>query len=403
MSKEYKRGLVTGILVAVVLGSILVGLSIGFNVGLGKNQSFLKKISNKVQMIEAYMDRYYIEDIDEDKLAEGVYKGMLQSLDDPYSTYYSKDEYQQMLQTFNGVYCGIGASVTKDIKTEEISFVKPYENGPAYKAGIRSGDVLVSVNGDDVTKDDLSEVVSKIKGEKGTEVTLQVIRDGKKDEPLSFTMKRDDVEIESVAYEMLNGKIGYISISDFDDKTPTQFENAITALDQKGQKGMIIDLRNNGGGSLEAVIKMLDLVLPEGKLLTTITGEGKEKVYTSDAKNQINIPISVLINGNSASASEVFAGAVQDFKTGSLVGTKSFGKGIVQSVFELEGIKDGSAIKLTTSKYNLPSGRGIHKVGLTPDIEVTLPSELQKLAIIPKDQDTQLQAAITDVQAKITK
>lgn len=361
-----------------------------------KNEQTIE-IINKINKLEALIDKYYMEEVDKEKYADGIYKGLLASLGDPYSTYYTEKEYKALLESSSGIYVGIGATVTQNVSTGIISIVKPFVTGPAYKAGVLPGDILYKVAGEEVTGLDLTEVVSRIKGEEGTKVTILIIREGEA-EPIEFTITRRMIEVPTIEYEMLEGNIGYIAISEFDEVTAEQFRNAISDLDSKGQVGLIVDVRDNPGGLLDTVTDMLDRMLPEGLIVYTEDKNGKREEKHSDGKESFDKPVAVIINGNSASASEIFAGAIQDYGIGTVVGTTSFGKGIVQSIIPLF---DDTAIKVTVSKYYTPKGRNIHGVGIKPDVEVDLEDELKKQVVVDKEEDNQLQKAIEVIKTKL--
>ncbi|WOO35103.1 S41 family peptidase [Anaerocolumna sp. AGMB13020] len=357
------------------------------------DQDILKKIDK----LEGLIDKYYMEKVDKNTMAEGIYKGLLQSLDDPYSVYYTKEEYTALMESSSGVYYGIGATVSSDVKTGVLSIVKPFVGGPAYEAGLLPGDVLYKVNEEEVTGKDITEVVGKIKGEEGTTVNVTIVREGEAD-PIEFTITRRKVEVPTIEYEMLANKIGYISISEFDEVTAEQFRQALADLEKQGQKGLVIDIRNNPGGLLDTVVDMLDRMLPSGMIVYTEDKYGNRDEYKSDSKEEFKKPLAVLINGNSASASEIFAGAIQDYEKGTIVGTTSFGKGIVQSILPLT---DGTAIKVTVSKYYTPKGRNIHKIGISPDVTVELDDALRQKVVIEKKEDNQLQKAISILNKEI--
>lgn len=357
------------------------------------------KIVEKLSLLKMLIDTYYLDEVDPENFATGIYRGFIASLNDPYSTYYTKEEYSNLLESSSGVYYGIGAVVSQDVKTGIITVVKPYEGTPAYNAGLLPNDIIYKVNGEEVTGKDLTEVVSKIKGKEGTEVVITIYRDGV-DEPMDFTIVRQKINIPTIEFEMLDSrnKIGYIQITEFDEITVSQFSDAVSQLERKGMKGLIIDVRDNPGGLLNSVVKILDRLIYKGLLVYTEDKNGqREEKYADDSK-QFNKPIVVLINENSASASEIFAGALQDYEKATIVGTTSFGKGIVQSVIPLT---DGTAVKLTISKYYTPKGRNIHGTGITPDVEIELDEELKKMVTIPHDQDNQLQKAIEIIKDKI--
>lgn len=357
------------------------------------------KINKKLNKLEALIDQYYLEEVDESAFADGIYKGLMESLGDPYSVYYTKEEFAALMESSSGVYCGIGATVSQDAKTGVISIVKPFVSGPAYDAGVLPGDVIYKVNDEEVTGVDLSEVVSRMKGDEGTKVNITVVRENET-EPIEMTIERRQIEVPTVEYEMLDNKVGYISVSQFEEVTADQFVNAVNDLDKKGQKGLIVDLRNNPGGLLNIVVEMLDRLLPKGLIVYTQDKNGAKEEFFSDGKEEFNKPMVVLINGNSASASEIFAGAIQDYGIGTLVGTTSFGKGIVQSVIPLD---DETAVKITVSKYYTPKGRNIHGTGIEPDVEVELKDELKQKVVIEKSEDNQLQKAIEVLMDKMNK
>ncbi|TAH69461.1 MAG: S41 family peptidase [Anaerolineaceae bacterium] len=348
------------------------------------------EIVEKLSVLQMLIDTYYLEDVDSDSFATGIYKGFVASLDDPYSTYYTKQEYANLIESSSGVYHGIGAVVSQDVKTGIITIVRPYKNGPAYNVGLLPDDILYKVEGEEVTGKDLTEVVSKIKGKEGTEVNITIYREGVTD-PIDFAIVRQKINIPTIEYEMLEDKIGYIQIVEFDEITISQFSNALKALEKQGMKGLVVDVRNNPGGLLNSVVDILDRLLPKGLIVYTEDKYKNRLEEHAEKPDRFNKPMVVLINGNSASASEIFAGALQDYEKATVVGTTSFGKGIVQKVIPLT---DGTAIKLTISKYFTPKGRNIHGTGIIPDVEVELDEELRQLITIPRDQDNQLQKAI---------
>ena len=405
MKNKFAAGVLTGLLSSLVLVIIVLSLQMwafpssgaGSNGSSGIAEDTETAILKKVGKLEDYIKDYYLEEYKEADFADGIYKGVVNSLGDPYSTYYTSEEYQKLIETTSGKYCGIGATVSQNYKTGIITIVEPFENSPAAKGGLKPGDVISKVAGKEVTGEDISEVVTNMKGEEGTEVTLEIIREGKT-EPFEVTLVRANIEVPSIQSELMDDSIGYIRITEFEDNTDEQFEEALAELEKKNMKGLVIDLRNNGGGSLETVVNMLDRILPEGMIVYTKDKNGKGMEFKSSDEEKLTIPLTVLINGNSASASEIFAGAVQDYGLGTLVGTTSFGKGIVQSVLPLD---DGSAIKLTTSKYYTPKGRNIHGTGIDPDVEIELDEKVAGKITIKKAEDNQLQKAISILKDKI--
>lgn len=327
---------------------------------------FKSEESQKMELLNSLIDRYYIGDVDETDLSEGVYKGYIEGLGDPYSVYYDEEETKQMSESLSGEFGGVGALMSQDRETGVITVLQVYDGSPAQEAGMRDGDTLYKVEGEEVTGEDLSDVVSKVKGEKGTQVTLTVLRaDTGEEEELTIT--RDTIEAQTVSCEMKEGNVGYIRITEFDTVTYEQYKEALEDLEDQGMERLIVDLRSNPGGNLDTVCDILDLMLPEGLIVYTEDKNGEREEYTSDEENQFDKPLVVMMNGYSASASEIFAGAIQDYGLGQVVGTQSYGKGVVQSVFDLQ---DGTSVKLTIAEYFTPNGRSIDGEGITPDVEV---------------------------------
>ena len=352
----------------------------------------LGQVKHKTGEIEALINAYYLDEIDGQQVEDTMYTGMVAGLDDPYSVYYSKEELESMEEATAGEYSGIGATLSQDPETKEISVVSCFTGTPAEEAGLLPGDVITGWNGSSVSDMELSELVSKIKTDPDEHVTLSIERDG---EELEVELTRRAVEIPTVEYEILEDQIGYIRLLEFDEVTAQQFEDAMADLEIQGMEKLIIDVRNNPGGVLQTVCDMLDQLLPEGMIVYTEDKNGKRTEYTSDEEHQFTKPLAVLVNGNSASASEIFAGAVQDYGIGTIVGTTTFGKGIVQKIFYLS---DGTGLKLTVAKYYTPKGHDIHKKGIRPDVEVELDEVLQNQSSISHEEDNQLQKAISVLQ-----
>jgi len=363
------------------------------------NTSLADDIYKRVGVVEAYIDKYYWkDDISDQKMSEYAAKGMVSALEDKYSMYYTKQEYEDSMTSVNGDYNGIGATVQMINETKEKVIIELQKGAPAEKAGLKVGDVIVMINGEDVSEKSLDDTVAMIKGEDGKKSVLAIVRKEKEKEvKKEITVVAEKIIIQSVSSKMLEGSIGYIHISSFDKETVKQFSTAIANLDKQGQKGMILDVRDNGGGSLEAVIAMLDELLPKGKLITEKSKLKGDTVYESTDKKHFDKPIVVLINGNSASASEVFAGTLQDRKVASLVGVKSYGKGVVQTIFSLQN-SVGGGLKLTTGEYFLPSGRSIHEEGLTPDVTEEYTGTSKELGA---EDDNQLARAVEIVKVKM--
>ena len=290
-------------------------------------------------------------------MKDGLYAGLLEGLDDRYSVYYTADEYAQTQVSMTGQYYGIGAGLAQDKDTMQVTITKVYEGTPSEGAGLRNEDVILSVDGTEADTMDVTDLVKLIRGEAGTTVHLEIYRPST-GENLSFDVERADVTLPSVSSQMLNDTIGYIRIESFEKDTANQFEKALAELEGEGLTSLVVDLRYNGGGLVDSVVQILDDILPEGLIVYTEDKNGHREEYRSSGDTHFDYPMAVLINQDSASASEIFAGAIKDYNYGTLIGTTTFGKGIVQSLFPLE---DGDAIKLTTAKYFTPNGNYIHQ------------------------------------------
>ncbi len=326
------------------------------------NAQSIQKLQTVEGMIRQYY--YYDDEIDTKVLEEGAYRGMIESLGDPYSTYYSAEELEELRNQTQGIYYGIGAGVSLDTETTLPKIVKVYDGTPAQEAGLREDDIIYEVNGESTYGMSTSDVVALIKGEENTSVNLTIVREGESDY-LSIDVARRKVNVPTVEFKMLNEDMAYIQISEFDDITVDQFAEALAMARGNNMKGLVLDLRSNPGGSLDAVVEIARMLLPEGLIVYTEDKYENRKEYTCDGTRQLEVPMTVLINGNSASASEILAGAIKDYGIGTLVGTTTYGKGIVQSVMPLT---DGSAVKLTISSYFTPKGNNIHKKGIEPDV-----------------------------------
>ena len=347
----------------------------------------------KVEYLEKLIDQEYLGDVDQDKLAEGIYAGLIYGLGDVYSRYYTAEEYAQETATTDGSYVGIGVSIQKN-KNGGVQIAECYEGGSGKKAGLIVGDVITAIDDTDVTDMELSEVVSLIKENKDKNIVLTVQREDE-ETPLQITVEVTDVELPAVFSEMLDDETGYIQITQFTGVAPQQYKDAFVDLKQKGMQKLVVDLRDNPGGLLTSVCEILRDILPEGLIVYTEDKDGNREEETCDGKNELHMPLAVLVNESSASASEIFAGAVQDYGIGKIVGTTTYGKGVVQ---ELRQLRDGSAVKLTVSNYYTPKGNSINKVGIKPDIEVKLASELLNKTEISHEEDNQLQEALKTLQ-----
>lgn len=406
--KKQKNGYWVGLLSGLLLAILLIG------VGVIVRQTYdifhAKKIGNlssreadrnvldeytssKVEVIEETIHQYYLEEADADVLENGIYNGMVNALGDPYSVYYSSEELEEIQMGTEGIYYGIGAYVSKGATDEFCMISGVIANTPAEEAGLREGDILYAIDGTMAAGMDTTEVVALIKGEEGTTVVLTIVREGEEDY-LEIPVERRQIESPTVNFEMMENQIAYIQITEFDDVTEHQFKDALTEVRAMGMKGLVLDLRSNPGGNLSTVCEISRMVLPKGMIVYTEDKYGKRDEYTSDGKNRLEVPAVVLVNEYSASASEILAGAMKDHGVATIMGTTTFGKGIVQRIISLS---DGSAVKLTVSKYYTPSGNDIHEKGVEPDIEVVFDSE----AYYENDYDNQLEEAKKVLEEKI--
>ncbi len=408
--RGFGKGVATGILgtivtltLVIVLGCKLTGTSIVLSLG---NSSTTKSSSildadtvAKINELKAYIDLYYYEDddIDEDTLRDSLYAGLIDGIGDKYSVYYNAQEYEDLKISTTGEYYGIGAGLKQDPDTMVVTISKVYEGTPSEEAGLMADDIITSVDGTDATTMEVSDLVQLIRGEEGTTVHLEILRPST-GETLSFDVERANVQLPSVTYEMLNDKVGYIYLQQFESGTADQFETAVNELTEQGMEALVLDVRYNPGGMVTSVVQILDDILPEGTVVYTEDKNGNRQDYTSDAEHYMDIPIAVLINGDSASASEILAGAIKDYNYGTLIGTTTFGKGIVQSIFDLE---DGDALKLTTAKYFTPNGNYIHGVGIDPDIELEYEYTGDADADYDKAYDNQIQKAIEVLEGQL--
>ena len=401
MEEKEKRssGFWTGFLTAMIIVCFVVCIVLCVKIfvravgGNGKNENDRLAenagVKQKVTELEDIIDKDFIDTVSDDQLSEGMYRGMMDALDDPYAEYYNTEEWIKMQNDTEGIYFGIGAYLMKDMDYLYPRVTGIIENTPTEEAGLKTDDIIIEVGGEEVYDMSLTDVVNRIRGEEGTKVHLKVIRgaDTSDREELEFDVERRKVETPTVTSEMMENDIGYIRISEFDLVTVDQFAENLAEVKGKNAKGLIIDLRDNPGGSLKSVVDIAGMLLPAGKVVYTEDKYGRQDVYECDGKHEIDIPMAVLVNGHSASASEILSGAIKDYKKGTLIGTTTFGKGIVQRIFELE---DHSAVKLTVSHYYTPNGNDIHKVGITPDVEL----EFDREAYEKDGTDNQLQKAI---------
>ncbi len=409
---KFWKGVMVGVFATAFVCLVTVGASIGIYMfgrqillragsgqgGSGQEASSdeaasldMNQVTGKLGVILDLINEVYLFDTDPAIEEAGIYKGLMYSLGDLYADYYTPEEMTAMMEETNGEYCGIGAMISQDRMTNVSTIIKVYKDSPAEEGGLLPGDILYKVDGLDVSGMDLDTVVSQyVRGEENTSVTLTVYRDG---EEVEVTMNRRKLEVQTVEYQMMDdGKTGYLLVTEFDTVTAEQFKSGIDGLLSQGMEQLILDFRNNPGGELNAAVSMVDYLLPDGQTIVSIADRnGVGETYTSEDGHELDIPTAILVNGNSASASEVFTGAMKDHDRATIVGTITFGKGIVQSLYTLQ---DGSGVKLTTEHYYTPDGTDLHGTGIEPDVTVELNEDLATMIEIPKDQDNQLTAAL---------
>ncbi|MBR6469997.1 MAG: S41 family peptidase [Lachnospiraceae bacterium] len=405
--KLIRKGRLQGFLITFIIMSVL-GAVIIFATGVlllsegSLDYSFIygspgksvldKKAEHKIETLQAIIEKNYLNDYTEEDLKDGLYKGMMEGLNDPYSVYYTKEEYDELTEDSEGVFEGIGAYLSQNPDTMVVTVTRPIPDSPAEKAGILAGDILVEVDGENVEGDDLNVTVAKIRGKAGTKVNIGVKREGR-DGVIRFDITRASVESMTVDSEMLDDSIGYIQIMEFDDVTYSQFMKAYKALQREEMTGLIIDLRDNPGGSVQTCVEIADELLPEGLIVYTEEKDGKREEYKSDGSSFYGGPLVLLVNGNSASAAEILTGAVKDYELGTVLGTTTYGKGIVQQILPLG---DGTGVKVTIANYFSPKGNNIHGVGIVPDEEL----ELDVDAYLDDGVDNQLDRAVEIIKEK---
>lgn len=348
----------------------------------------------KIRQIEKTLDTYYVEDYDKELAEELMYTGLAAGVGDPYTYYLSADSLAEQMEKNSGHFVGIGVEIyAGDDGYIVVSSVTP--GGPAEAAGILAEDKITEVNGESITGKTAADVSALVKGEAGTDVTLTIFREST-GEVLEKTVTRQDIQVKTVSWRMMDDNIGYIAITNFRENTYSQFKEALDMLEAEGMEKLVLDLRNNTGGLVKSAHEIGEELLPEGIMVYTMDKDGnREDTLCDDVYN--DVPLVVLVNGNSASAAEILAGAIQDTGRGQLIGTTTFGKGLVQRLFTLP---DGSGLNVTIQKYYTPNGTSIHGVGITPDYEVELPEEYAQQTNIPAEADTQLQKAVEVLSEK---
>lgn len=348
-----------------------------------------KDISKKLNQYREIIDKYYLGDVDETKLEEGAIKGYIEGLDDPYTEYISKEDMDSYLDDTMGNFVGIGIYMIKNTKYDKIQVLSTIKGSPAEEAGIQSGDLILSVDGIEYKADDMTAVSNKIKGEEGTKVTIELLRGS---ENIKYELTRSKVKVNQVEGKVLSNDIGYIKFTSFDETTAEDFKKQYQELAKKNIKSLIIDLRNNGGGIVDQALEIADYIADKDSvLLYEVDKNNKETVRKAKTDPIINMPIVILTNENTASASEILAGALKDLGKAKTVGTTTYGKGVIQQILKLN---DGSGLKITIEEYQTPNKNKINKVGIEPDEKVELPDSVESIFTIKESEDTQLQKAI---------
>lgn len=362
------KGTVFGIVLTVVVTAAVFGIRTVIQTGDAPTDA---RTQQKIQLIEKVISENYLEDIDETQMTSSMLKGLVSGIGDTYADYYTADEYKEILHSTQGDYRGVGMIMQQYEDTNEVLIVGVYEDTPAGKAGIKAGDILVQVDDMICQENSLDMVAAAIKNGEADQVHLILKRDG---ETYEVDVTKEEIQVPVVAGKMLDDQIGYIQIAQFTGLTSEQFAKYYQELREQSMKGLIVDLRNNPGGLLDASVDTLRQILPEGLVVYMETKDGTKTEYTCDGETPIDIPMVVLVNENSASASEIFAGSVHDYGVGTLVGTTTYGKGIVQKTFPFS---DGSAVKMTIAYYYTPNGTCIHGEGIEPDVKVELPQDAE--------------------------
>ena len=377
--------LLTVIVTALITSMIIIIIS--NNTG---NKDLIEKIETKLGIVQANIDADYLGEIDENKILESTVKGYVAGLEDEYSEYFTKEELEEYKSNnIEGAYVGIGVYIIQDVENNAIRVIAPISESPAEEAGIRPGDYIVKIDGEEVTGEDIEEASNKMKGEEGSKVKLQILRG---EETIDLEVERKNVKVNHVESEIYEDKIGYLKIASFDENCSVEFEEKLEELQSKNIESLIIDLRNNGGGIVDEALSIADLFTDkDATLLITKDKDGNEEVRKSTPDKQLDLPVIVLTNENTASASELLVGVLKDYNIATSVGTVTFGKGVIQ---ELLTLPDESGLKITTNEYYTPNGNKINKIGIEPDEKVELPDEYKNVLSVPKDKDTQLNKAI---------
>lgn len=352
-------------------------------------------IASELSKYKRLIDKYFLGDVDEEKLKEGAIKGYIEGLDDQYTEYISKDDMKDYLEDATGNFVGIGIYMTKDADANKIMVLSPIKGSPAEKAGILPGDYIVAVDDVTYTAEDMSVAANKIKGEVGSSVKIEILRNS---ETKTFEITRENIKVNPVEGKVLENNIGYIEFSSFDDGTADDFKAKYEELEKQGIKSLVIDLRNNGGGIVSEALQIADYILEKDDvILYEVDKNNKEEIKKSENAPIINMPIVLLTNGNTASSSEILAGALKDHGKAKIVGTKTYGKGVIQQLLTLP---DGSGLKITSEEYLTPNKTKINKIGIEPDEKVELPDTVKNVLTVEQKDDTQLQKAIEILKAQ---
>lgn len=355
----------------------------------GDTKNTQDTITSELKNFRRIIDKYYLGEVDDEKLKEGAIKGYIEGLNDPYTEYISKEDMKDYLEDTMGNFVGIGIYMVKDTKTDKIMVLSPIKNSPAEKAGVQPGDYIIKVNDITYTAEQMTEASNKIKGEEGSTVKLELLRGN---ETITYEIKRENIKVNPVEAKILQNNIGYIKFSSFDEDTAEDFKKKYEELNKQGIKSLIIDLRNNGGGIVTEALEIADYFTPKDSiLLYEVDKNNKEEIEKSKNDAIINMPVIILTNENTASSSEILAGALKDLGKAKIVGTKTYGKGVIQEVLSLP---DGSGIKITSEEYLTPNKTKINKVGIQPDVEIKLPETVKNILDVEEKDDTQLQKAI---------
>lgn len=401
--REQKRGNVYKIIMLVVLVAVITFIAttlfmykyVGENVKYVQVSSGDKGISNTLASFRKIIDQKFLGEIDEQKILNETIKGYIKGLDDPYTEYMTKEEMEEFSQDVMGNFTGIGIYLTKDTEKNAVIVISPIKDTPAHKAGILPGDIITKIDGVSYTGEQLNEASNKIKGEIGTSVKLEILRDGK---TMEFEVTREHIKINHVESKVLENNIGYIEFNSFDEGCSEEFKQKLEELKEKNITSLVIDIRNNGGGLVTEALDIADFIVEkDATLLITTDKKQKEEVTKAKTDPIVNIPVVLLTNSSSASASEILAGALKDNNKATIVGEKTYGKGVIQ---ELLTLTDGSGLKITTNEYFTPNRNKINKVGITPDVEVKLDENVQGQLVVEEKDDTQLQKAIEILKQK---